>query len=85
MEGGEKSCLKFKTGKAAVPGMRAMVPRFSRTRYTGLDQYGDPIDRTVEGIYSCVVQHECDHLLGTHLPDAGAEFQPVWTCGPGLS
>lgn len=55
-------------GCLSVPGLRAMVPRFSRIRYTGFDQYGDPIDRTVDGFHARVVQHECDHLIGKLYP-----------------
>lgn len=55
-------------GCLSVPGLRGMVPRFSRIRYTGFDQYGDPIDRTVEGFHARVVQHECDHLIGKLYP-----------------
>ncbi|MEO7401744.1 MAG: peptide deformylase [Polaromonas sp.] len=55
-------------GCLSVPGLRGVVPRFSRIRYTGFDQYGDPIDRTVEGFHARVVQHECDHLIGKLYP-----------------
>ncbi|MEO7954209.1 MAG: peptide deformylase [Polaromonas sp.] len=55
-------------GCLSVPGLRGMVPRFSRIRYTGFDQYGDPIDQTVEGFHARVVQHECDHLIGKLYP-----------------
>jgi peptide deformylase len=55
-------------GCLSVPGLRGMVPRFSRIRYTGFDQYGDPIDRTVDGFHARVVQHECDHLIGMLYP-----------------
>ena len=55
-------------GCLSVPGLRGMVPRFLRIRYTGFDQYGYPIDRTVEGFHARVVQHECDHLIGTLYP-----------------
>ena len=51
-------------GCLSVPGMRGVVPRWSRIRYTGFDQYGDAIDRTVDGFHARVVQHECDHLMG---------------------
>jgi peptide deformylase len=34
-------------GCLSVPGMRGLVPRFRRLRYTGVDQHGTPIDRTV--------------------------------------
>ena len=55
-------------GCLSVPGLRGLVPRWSRIRYTGFDLYGDPIDRTVEGFHARVVQHECDHLIGTLYP-----------------
>jgi peptide deformylase len=55
-------------GCLSVPGLRGKVPRFSHIRYTGFDQYGDPIDRTVEGFHARVVQHECDHLIGKLYP-----------------
>lgn len=61
-------------GCLSVPGLRAMVPRFSRIRYTGFDQYGDPIERTVEGFHARVVQHECDHLIGTLYPMRVRDF-----------
>lgn len=55
-------------GCLSVPGLRGLVPRWSRIRYTGMDQYGDAIDRTVEGFHARVVQHECDHLWGVLYP-----------------
>ena len=61
-------------GCLSVPGLRAMVPRWHRIRYTGLNQYGDPIDRTVEGFHARVVQHECDHLIGKLYPMRVRDF-----------
>ena len=55
-------------GCLSVPGMRGLVPRYQRLRYQGVDQYGNPIDRTVNGFHARVVQHECDHLLGILYP-----------------
>jgi peptide deformylase len=55
-------------GCLSVPGMRGVVPRWSRIRYAGFDQYGDPIDREAEGFHARVVQHECDHLWGKLYP-----------------
>ena len=51
-------------GCLSVPGLRAMVPRWSNIRYSGFDPFGDPIDRTASGFHARVVQHECDHLIG---------------------
>lgn len=61
-------------GCLSVPGLRAMVPRWARIRYTGFDQYGDAIDRTVEGFHARVVQHECDHLIGKLYPMRVRDF-----------
>ena len=55
-------------GCLSVPGLRGVVPRWSKIRYTGFDQYGDPIERVVEGFHARVVQHECDHLIGKLYP-----------------
>ena len=55
-------------GCLSVPGLRGMVPRFTKLRYQGHDQYGNAIDRTVEGFHARVVQHECDHLEGILYP-----------------
>ena len=55
-------------GCLSVPGMRGVVPRWSRIRYTGFDPYGDPIDREADGFHARVVQHECDHLWGKLYP-----------------
>ena len=66
-EGDWEGCL-------SVPGLRAVVPRFARIRYTGFDQYGDVIDRTVEGFHARVVQHECDHLIGMLYPMRVRDF-----------
>jgi peptide deformylase len=55
-------------GCLSVPGMRGLVPRFTRLRYQGFDQHGTPLDRTVEGFHARVVQHEVDHLDGILFP-----------------
>ena len=66
-ENGWEGCL-------SVPGMRGVVPRHARIRYTGFDQYGDAIDRTVNGFHARVVQHECDHLWGKLYPMRMTDF-----------
>lgn len=56
-------------GCLSVPGLRGLVPRWRKLRYTGCDPRGWPIDRTVEGFHARVVQHECDHLDGILYPE----------------
>lgn len=70
---GEEEQLDWE-GCLSVPGLRAMVPRWSKVRYTGFDIYGDPIDRTVDGFHARVVQHECDHLWGKLYPMRVRDF-----------
>ena len=60
-EDGFEGCL-------SVPGLRGLVPRYTRLRYQGVDQFGKVIDREVDGFHARVVQHEVDHLLGILYP-----------------
>jgi peptide deformylase len=55
-------------GCLSVPGMRGVVPRFARIRYTGYGPDGERIDREADGFHARVVQHECDHLIGKLYP-----------------
>ena len=66
-EDGWEGCL-------SVPGMRGVVPRYTRIRYTGFDPAGAPIDREAEGFHARVVQHECDHLIGRLYPSRIEDF-----------
>jgi peptide deformylase len=61
LEEGWEGCL-------SVPGMRGLVPRHLRLRYSGFDAEGGAIERSVEGFHARVVQHECDHLDGVLYP-----------------
>jgi peptide deformylase len=61
MDEGWEGCL-------SVPGLRGVVPRYSRIRYSGFDADGRPIEREAEGFHARVVQHECDHLIGRLYP-----------------
>lgn len=55
-------------GCLSVPGLRGVVPRHARIRYTGCDPDGRPIEREADGFHARVVQHECDHLIGRLYP-----------------
>ena len=61
-------------GCLSVPGLRGVVPRWARIRYTGFDAQGRPIERDVEGFHARVVQHECDHLVGKLYPMRVRDF-----------
>lgn len=62
-------------GCLSVPGMRGMVPRYRQLRYQGFNQYGEVIEREVDGFHARVVQHECDHLQGILYPMRIKDFR----------
>ena len=61
-------------GCLSVPGLRGEVPRWANIRYTGFNEFGQTIDRTVSGFHARVVQHECDHLIGKLYPMRVRDF-----------
>ena len=61
-------------GCLSVPGLRGVVPRWTRLRYEGKDQFGAAIVREVDGFHARVVQHECDHLAGILYPMRVRDF-----------
>ncbi|HLO92903.1 MAG TPA: peptide deformylase [Burkholderiaceae bacterium] len=61
-------------GCLSVPGLRGVVPRWKRIRYSGLDAQGRPIECEAEGFHARVVQHECDHLIGRLYPSRIRDF-----------
>ena len=68
VEEGWEGCL-------SVPGLRGVVPRAMRIRYTGFDEAGRPVERVAEGFHARVVQHECDHLDGILYPQRMADMR----------
>ena len=62
-------------GCLSVPGLRGLVPRYSKINYQGFDQHGRQINRTVSGFHARVVQHECDHLDGVLYPMRIEDFR----------
>jgi peptide deformylase len=62
-------------GCLSLPGLRGLVPRFTRLRYSGFDERGAAIVREVEGFHARVVQHECDHLDGILYPMRIRDFR----------
>ncbi len=61
MESGWEGCL-------SLPGLRGLVPRYCRIRYSGLDPKGQRIEGVAEGFHARVFQHELDHLNGILYP-----------------
>lgn len=67
MEEGWEGCL-------SVPGLRGVVPRYTKLKYSGFDVTGEPIERIADGFHARVVQHECDHLQGILYPMRVKDF-----------
>ena len=67
LEDGWEGCL-------SVPGLRGVVPRLLRLRYSGFDAKGQTFAREVDGFHARVVQHECDHLDGILYPMRVVDF-----------
>ena len=61
-------------GCLSVPGLRGVVPRWTRLHYEGFDQFGNVISRDADGFHARVVQHECDHLQGILYPMRVKDF-----------
>jgi len=60
-ENGWEGCL-------SVPGLRGVVPRCVKIRYSGFDQFGNEVTRLADDFHARVVQHEVDHLDGILYP-----------------
>lgn len=55
-------------GCLSLPGLRGIVPRPIKIRYSGFSIEGDRIERTADGYHARVVLHEGDHLDGVLYP-----------------
>jgi peptide deformylase len=55
-------------GCLSIPGLRGLVPRWSRLRFRGLDIEGRLVEGEAAGLAARVMQHETDHLDGTLYP-----------------
>lgn len=64
---GEEQDAAFE-GCLSIPGLRGLVPRWSRVAWRALDAEGAPIGGTAEGLLARILQHEADHLDGILFP-----------------
>jgi peptide deformylase len=76
IEEGWEGCL-------SIPGLRGLVPRYSRIKVRARDLDGNPVSLTVNGFHARVIQHEFDHLNGVVFLDrmespASLAFEQEW-------
>jgi peptide deformylase len=52
-------------GCLSIPGLRGKVPRYAEIEVQAHDRRGKPLKFTAADFFARVIQHECDHLIGT--------------------
>lgn len=55
-------------GCLSVPGLRGLVPRYTKIQFTAFDPHGEKITGIAEGFHARIIQHECDHINGFLFP-----------------
>lgn len=55
-------------GCLSLPGLRGLVPRYKKIKYSGYDAEGKFFTRKVKDFHARVVQHELDHIDGNLYP-----------------
>ena len=55
-------------GCLSIPGLRGLVPRWSRVGWRAVDPEGMRIEGVAEGLFARILQHEVDHLDGILFP-----------------
>ena len=56
-------------GCLSLPDLRGLVPRYTQVRIEAYDRKGKKLNYVVKDFHARVVQHECDHLIGTVFVD----------------
>jgi peptide deformylase len=70
-------------GCLSIPGLRGLVPRFSRVKLKARTVDGDAVSFTADAFHARVLQHEADHLDGVVYLDRmtsvrSLTFEPEW-------
>jgi len=66
--------MECEEGCLSIPGLRGLVPRYSRVRYHAAGLDGEIIAGIAEGFHANVLQHEFDHLNGILYPMRMTDF-----------
>ena len=56
-------------GCLSLPDLRGKVPRYTQVRVEAYDRKGKKLNYLAKDFHARVVQHECDHLIGTVFVD----------------
>jgi len=64
-------------GCLSIPGLRGLVPRYTRIKVKGLSVKGEPISFTADDFHARVIQHELDHLDGIVFLDRMRSMQSL--------
>ena len=64
-------------GCLSVPGLRGLVPRFSKIRGTAVGRDGKAISFEADGFFARILQHEGDHLDGKVYLDAMTDMKTL--------
>ena len=56
-------------GCLSLPDLRGKVPRYTQVRVEAYDRKGKKLNYVAKDFHARVVQHECDHLIGTVFVD----------------
>ncbi len=56
-------------GCLSLPDLRGQVPRYTQVRIEAYDRKGKKLNYVAKDFHARVVQHECDHLIGTVFVD----------------
>jgi len=64
-------------GCLSLPDLRGQVPRYTQVRVEAYDRKGKKLNYVVKDFHARVVQHECDHLIGTVFVDRMKSMQSL--------
>ncbi|MFQ5667351.1 MAG: peptide deformylase [Candidatus Binatia bacterium] len=64
-------------GCLSIPDLRGKVPRYTHVQVEAYDRTGKKLHYAARDFHARVVQHECDHLLGTVFLDRMRSMQSL--------
>jgi peptide deformylase len=69
---------KVEEGCLSLPGVRVQVHRPKSLKIRGIDERGETVEITAEGLLARVFQHEIDHLNGVLIVDHASMIQKTF-------